>query len=229
MEGDDDAAPAPRRSQGKLVVLLTVATVLVVSLAGLGMSLASRSSDNGPTPAPDNVPLPVTTFTDPETGASLEYPRSWRRVEVPNATYRLVLDGGNNVAMILRVFTTEVPTTAANLANIKAVTDGIVGSNPTVQILKQQAISLNNMVGYYYFYTFTDDSGLTAVHAHYFLFQGRKMNMIVFQSNADDFEGQAATFDRIAESFRSDPNVGAGTGPAASTSTTAAATTTTVG
>jgi hypothetical protein len=202
--------------------------VLVISAGTFAMSLASRS-DDGPPPAPENTPVPVTRFDDPETGASLEYPRSWRKVEVPNATYRLVLDGGNNVAMILRVFTTEVPTTAANLENIKAVTDGIVGSNDTVKILKQQAISLNSMIGYYYFYTFTDDNGLSAVHAHYFLFQGRKMNTIVFQANVDDFDGLAATFDRIAESFRSDPNVGAGTGAPVTTSTTAATTTTTVG
>ena len=213
-----DDAPARKQPQTKVVVLLTVLTVLVISLAGWGFSLASRSSDEGPEPAPADTPVPVTTFSDPETGASLQYPRTWRRVEVPNATYRLVLDGGNNVAMTLRVFPTEVPTTATNLENIKSVTDGIVTSNSTVRILKQQAISLNGMVGYYYFYTFTDDSGLEAVHAHYFLFQGRKMNMIVFQSNAEDFEGLAGTFDRIAESFRSDPNVAAPAAPSPTTS-----------
>ena len=220
-EGDEGPAPE-RRSQTKLVVLLSVLTVLVISLAGFGMSLASRSDDPGPAPAPDDTPVPVTRFQDPETGASLEYPRSWRRVEVPNATYRLVLDGGNNLAMTLRVFTTEVPTTAQNLENIKAVTDGIVTSNPTVKILKHQAISLNDMVGYYYFYTFTDDSGLPAVHAHYFLFQGRKMNMIVFQANVDEFERHASTFDRIAESFRSDPRVGSGVAPASTVPSTTA-------
>ncbi|MGH9265164.1 MAG: hypothetical protein ACRD1D_10780, partial [Acidimicrobiales bacterium] len=223
--GEEEGRPAPKRSQTSMIVLLTVLTVLVVSLAGWGISLASRGSDNLPQPAPENTPVPVNRFTDPETGASLEYPRTWQRVEVPNATYRLVLDGGNNVAMTLRVFTTEVPTTATNLENIKSVTDGIVTSNPTVKILKQQAISLNNMVGYYYFYTFTDDSGLEAVHAHYFLFQGRKMNMMVFQSMSEDFEGLAPTFDRIAESFHSDPRVGAGIAPAPSTTPTTAATT----
>ncbi|HEX2048783.1 MAG TPA: hypothetical protein VHF27_13535 [Acidimicrobiales bacterium] len=223
-EGEGEGPARQPRSQAKLVVLLSVLTVLVISLAGFGMSLASRSSDDAPAPADPDTPVPVTRFEDPETGASLEYPRSWRRVEVPNATYRLVLDGGNDLAMTLRVFPTEVPTTAENLANIKAVTDGIVTSNPTVQILKQQAITLNGMVGYYYFYTFNDNNGLQAVHAHYFLFQGHKMNMIVFQALADDFEKNAATFDRIAESFHSDPRV---TIPPATTapSTTTAPTT----
>jgi len=121
--------------------------------------------------------------------------------------YRLVLDGGNNVGMTFRVFNTDVATTATNLANVKTVTDGIVSSNASVQVLKQQAVQLNGMVGYYYFYTFTDDAGLSAVHAHYFLFQGRKMNMIVFQASPDDFTRMAPIFDKVAESFRSDPKV----------------------
>src|SRR5829696_3255066 len=133
---DGDFSPEPR-SQTRIVVLLSVLTVAVVGLAIFGFALANRS-DPGPAPAPDNVLVPVSTFRDAETGATVQYPRSWRRVQVPNATYRLVLDGGNNVAMTLRVFTTEVPTTPANLENIKAVTDGVVTSNATVQILKQQ-------------------------------------------------------------------------------------------
>jgi hypothetical protein len=223
--------PAPRRrepriSQTQMIILLGVLTILVISAGGWAVSLASnKRSPSNPPPASPNTPVPVTHFNDPDTGASLDYPRTWRKVEVPNATYRLVLDAGNNVAMTLRVFTTEVETNAANLANIKAVTDGIVTSNSTVNILKQQAIQLNDMVGYYYFYTFNDNNGLPAVHAHYFLFQGRKMNMIVFQSSVDDFEKNAATFDKIAESFHSDPRVAATAAPAANPSTTAAPTT----
>lgn len=184
---------------------MSVVTVLVVALAGFAFVLAGKD-DKGPAPAPA-APIPVASFTDRQTGATLEYPRSWRQVQVPNATYRLVLDGGNNTGMTFRVFNTDVATTASNLENVKAVTDGVVSSNSSVKILKQQAIQLNGMVGYYYLYTFADDSGLSAVHAHYFLFQGRKMNMIVFQSAPDDFVGKAAIFDKIAESFRSDPKV----------------------
>ena len=209
------------RSQTNVVLLLSLLTVVVISLAGFGIALSGRSSNSGPPPAPDDTPVPVTSFRDPDTGASLDYPRTWKRVQVPNATYRLVLDGGNNVGMTLRVFPTEVATTATNLENVKAVTDGIVGSNASVQILKQQAVTLNGMVGYYYFYTFTDDSGLPAVHAHYFLFQGKKMNMIVFQSLPEDFEKLASTFDRIAESFRSDPAVTIAAAPATTTTTAA--------
>ena len=91
--------------------------------------------------------------------------------------------------------------------------------NTTVDVLKEQAITLNGMIGYYYFYTF-DDGPVKAVHAHYFLFSGNKMNILVFQALPDDFEKMAFTFDRIAESFRSDPNVGTLPPPTAASNTT---------
>jgi hypothetical protein len=202
-----ERASRPGGSSTKLVVLLSVLSVLVISLAGFGISLASRSDDKGlPAAAPADTPVPVTTFRDTETGFTVEYPRSWRRVEVPVADYRLAVDGGNGVAFTIRVIPIQTPATAANLENFNAVTDGLVGSNSTVKLLKEQAISMNGMLGYYYFYTFVDGS-VEAVHAHYFLFSGHKMNILVFQSLPDDFQTLAPTFDRIAESFRSDPNV----------------------
>lgn len=204
-QGTPPDGKAPR-SQRKLVIVLSALTAAVVGLGVLVVVINSGSSKTQRAAGPD-VATPVTKFNDPATGSTLEYPRSWKRVQVPNATYRLVLDGGNNAGMTLRVFSTAVATTAANLENIKTITDGIVSSNETVKILKQQAIQLNGLIGYYYLYTFNDDSGLPAVHAHYFLFQGRKMNMIVFQSPPDEFQNLAGTFDKVADSFRSDPNI----------------------
>jgi hypothetical protein len=206
-----------------MVVLLSVATVVVLGLIGLAFSLSARNSDipdDIPPPAPADTPAPVTAFRDAETGFTVEYPRAWRRVEIPVADYRLAVDGGNNVAFTIRVVPIAQPATAQNLQNFKTVTDGLVASNSSVQVLKEQAISLNGMLGYYYFYSFTDGA-VTAVHAHYFLFSGNKMNILVFQTLPDDFQAMAATFDKIAESFRSDPNVpSTATAPASTTTTT---------
>jgi hypothetical protein len=204
-EGDTAPAPAPR-SQSRLVIALSVATVAVIGLVTLAVAISNRSDkNNGPAPAAE-APVPTTTFHDAQTGFTVEYPRSWRKVDVPVADYRLALDGGNEVAFTIRVVPIQTQATAANLENFKAVTDGLVVSNSTVKVLKNQAISLNGMLGYYYFYTF-QDGGVDAVHAHYFLFSGNKMNVLVFQSLPDDFQAMAATFDKIAESFKSDPNV----------------------
>jgi hypothetical protein len=186
----------------------------------IGAAMNSRSNDALPPPAPENTPVPMTTFRDPETGISVDYPRFWKRVEVPVAEYRLAVDAGNSVAFTIRVVPIQQPATPQNLANFKAVTDGLVASNPTVKVFKEQAITLNGMLGYYYFYTF-EDGPITAVHAHYFLFSGHKMNILVFQTLPDDFEPLAATFDRVAESFRSDPNIPPTSSVPASTTTTA--------
>jgi hypothetical protein len=218
--GAEAAAQSPR--QKRMVVLMTILTVIVVVGGGIaiGAAMNSRSGDKGPQAAPDNVPVPVTAFHDPPNGISLEYPRSWKRVEVPVAEYRLALDAGNNVAFTLRVVPIQTQATPQNLQNFKAVTDGLVASNPTVTVLKEQAITLNGMLGYYYFYTF-QDGPVTAVHAHYFLFSGNKMNILVFQTLPDDFAPLAGTFDRVAESFRSDPNIPPTSSVPASTTTTA--------
>ena len=220
-EGDVAEAPAPDPRQKRMVVLMTILTAVVVIASGIAIAVATQGrGDNGPQPAPENTPVPVTLFRDPPNGITLEYPRSWKRVEVPVAEYRLALDAGNNVAFTLRVVPIQTPATAQNLQNFKAVTDGLVASNPTVKVFKEQAISLNGMLGYYYFYTFTDGA-VEAVHAHYFLFSGHKMNILVFQTLPDDFEPLAATFDRVAESFRSDPNIPPiSTVPASTTTTT---------
>jgi hypothetical protein len=197
-----------------------VATVVVLGLVVTAVVLTSGRKAKAPGPAPaSSGSVPLTTFHDDQTGFTIQYPRSWQKAAVPNAEYRLALDGGNNVGMTLRVFDTETATTAANLENIKAVTDGLVTSNDTVKVLKQQAVTLNGMVGYYYLYTLKDDAGLDAVHAHYFLFQGHKMNMIVFQASPDDFQRMSSTFDQIAESFRSDPDTRPAVLPTTSTST----------
>jgi hypothetical protein len=204
---EPDESPAPPPAQKKLVVLLSVLTAVAVILVGVAIAVTMRGGeDNLPPAAPDNTPVPVTVFRDSEVGISVEYPRAWKRVEVPVAEYRLVVDGGNSVAFTIRVAPIQVPATTANLENFKAFTDGAVRLNTSVNVLKEQAITLNGMLGYYYFYTFADGP-VQAVHAHYFLFSGNKMNILVFQSLPDDFEKMAATFDKIAESFRSDPNV----------------------
>jgi len=203
-----------------LVALLTVLSVAVVGLAIFAVVISSGSSKKTPAPAPADAPMPVTTYKDTQTGFTVEYPRAWKKVDVPVADYRLAVDGGSNVAFTIRVVPIETPATAANLENFKAVTDGLVTSNSTVQVLKQQAVSLNGMLGYYYFYTFTD-GGVQAVHAHYFLFSGKKMNILVFQALPDDFAAKAPLFDKIAESFRSDPDTPSpAAGPAPTTSTT---------
>ncbi len=206
------AAPTPR-SRKKAVAALTVLSLVVVG-AGVGELVWSRRSTKAAAPPPTTLassPSPTlsdgafVTFKDSEAGFSIRYPRGWTRSQPPVAEIRLWATDGKQFAASVRVTRTQEVTTAANLANLKAVTDGIVG--PGVQILKQDPITVNDLVGYRYIYTFTEPaSGLTTAHLHYFLFQGHKMNSIVFEAvPGESFSKIEGVFDQMLGSFHSDP------------------------
>ncbi len=223
VDHSEDATPPPPSSSSastvapprrtKTVVVLTVLSLVVVG-AGVGGLIWSRRSSgrtaNPPTAQPTS-PSPTlsdgafVTYTDAETGFSMRYPRGWTRSEAPVREVRLIVSDGKRYSASVRVIHTQDVTTPANLANIKAVTDGVVG--PGVQILKQDPITVNGLIGFRYIYTFTDkDSGLTTAHLHYFLFQGHKMNSIVFEAvPSEGFDRIQGTFDQMLGSFHSDP------------------------
>lgn len=202
----------------------------VIAGTGGGDGGGGRGSPTTLVAPPDpNTTLPpnqLTTFDDPETGISLQYPKSWQRIEAPVRDVRLLLSAGGGNGLTVRVERTEQPTTPENIGNVEAFTEAAVQLNPSARILRKQPITLNGMPGYYYLYTFRDEeTGQEGVHAHYFLFQGRKMNILVFQAlPADQFEPLAPTFDQVANTFRSQPDPITSPAPA-STSTTSAATT----
>ncbi len=206
------AASAPR-SRKKAVAALTVLSLVVVG-AGVGGLIWSRNSKKQATPPPTtqaSSPSPTlsdgafVTFKDSEAGFSIRYPRGWTRSQAPVAEIRLLVSDGKQFSALVRVTHTDAVTTPANLANVKAVTDGLVG--PGAQILKQDPITVNDLIGYRYIYTLTDkDSGLTTAHLHYFLFQGHKMNSIVFEAlPSETFSRIEGVFDQMLGSFHSDP------------------------
>jgi hypothetical protein len=204
-----------------MIVVLSVLTVVVVSLVVYALVL--RPAQNvgvaaGPTatsttidPEAPGTTMPDSAFTtytnDPE-GFSIKHPRTWTYLEVDDEG-GMALDAGGGDAVDVRLLQrTEVPTTPENLENVKAFTDGIVGLNPTARILKQQAITLNGMPGYYYLYTFIEpETGAEGAHAHYFLFRGRNMYTLVFQAlPSEGFSRLSGVFDQMAASFDTLPD-----------------------
>ncbi len=227
--------PSGRRpSQRRTVVVLSVLSAVVVAVGVAAFTLTPDGKGGSATPG-TTVPGTATTvpaselvtFRDDTTGFSIKYPRSWRKADIAtDGEIRLILLAGGLNGVSVRVQRTEVPTTSENIANIKAVTDGIVGSNATAKVLNQRQLTVNGMPGYYYLYTFIDEeTGAEGAHGHYFLFRGRKMHSIIFQAiPSQDFAGLAAVFDQVAETFQSDPDLGAAPAP---TATQPAPTTTT--
>ena len=219
--GPGPSRPSASPEQRRLVVILSVLTVLVV-VAAIGAFVLASGGDgetaSGTAPSTTAPGTPTTlpasqlvTHRDEATGFSIKYPRTWQKANLPSpdGPVRLVLLAGGLNGVSVRVDRTEVPTTPENLANIKAVTDGIVGTNASAKVLQQREVTFNGMPGYYYLYTFTDaETGAEGAHGHYFLFKGRKMHSLVFQTiPATDFAGLAQVFDQVAETFQSDPDL----------------------
>ncbi|MEA2685541.1 MAG: PsbP-like protein [Actinomycetota bacterium] len=214
-----------------MVVVLSIVSVVVVGLivyvfvlrppSGTGGGTASATTVTTLGPDDPGTTLPeatFATFTSPSQGFSVKYPKDWAYISDDGG---ITLDaGGAGDAVDIRLLErTEIPTTVDNLVNIKAFTDGIVGSNKSAVILKQQPIVVNGMPGYYYLYTFTEaETGAQGAHAHYFLFRGRNMYTLIFQALPQEgFARLSRVFDQMAESFQTQPD----TGPAETTPTTA--------
>ena len=234
---EPEATPPPPRSGSPrwAIVTLSALTAVVVGLVVYAV-LGSGSSDGGgpsvhilppANPSTTVAAEQLATFTDAETGFSLKYPKSWQPVGSPVRDLRLALDAGGGAGLSVRVVRTEQPTTPDNIANLEAFTQAAVNLNPSAKIVTKEQTTVNGMPAFYYLYTFRDDeTGQEGVHAHYFAFQGRKMNVLVFQVLAADpqaeFERLAPTFDQVTASFRSDPDVAPSTTvPAVTTTSTA--------
>jgi hypothetical protein len=207
-----------------MVVLLSVVTVVVISLVVYAFvlkpsepagnpSAASQTTTTSVDPSAPGPSLPASAFsrfTSDKQGFSIDYPKDWGVYTAENGALDIDAGGDGDAVSVSLLRRTDVATTVENLPNIKAVTDGIVASNKSAQILKVQAIMVDGMPGYYYLYTFTDgETGAEGAHAHYFLFRGRNMYTMIFQAlPSDGFARLSSVFDQMAESLRTVPDNG---------------------
>jgi len=204
-------------------VLGLTTLVLVVGL------FVAISGDKEPSPSPDDKPRPAAlgpmeTFTDPEGGFSLRYPKAWRRIPVPPETagasdLRLVLSTGSPSAgqggnqnptgedgMWVRVIApgkidqkiTEFDAEIKDLTGDKPC--GTEGS----ACLRQERVTVAGMNGVRYIYTSPDGGGQNSVHVQYFLRRGGgNLYVLVFQAvPPTDLEGLAPSFDEVVDSFQ---------------------------
>jgi len=192
-----------------------MAVVVILVAIGLGAGAIVLGRHSGAHKAAQrtlsaSVPANFVTYRDPPDGFSIGYPRTWTRVMPPGNGLALLLNVGGQDAVSVRVFGLQSAVRSAkDLAAVKSVTDGILGTAGTnIQILHQQTFTLNGMPGYYYLYTFPGtNGGPGGVHAQYFLFQGHTMNELVFQAvPASDFPHLAPVFDQVASTFHSSPS-----------------------
>lgn len=228
---DDDApdtgvpAPPPSR-RGWLSKRVVVGAAALAVLGGV-LVFTGGSDDDGAAenagaqsdeaPEPDaGQPTPnlsgelqegFVVYADPETGISLQHPQSWVPLARPEQSRRLLLSAGGDSSLMVRVEPIEeVIDTAEELNAVQAVTDRIAGGED-IQVVQRQALEVNGMPGIFYLGRFTDEaSGTKVVNAHYFLFKGKTMHVLLFQvAPEEDFERLAPVFDKVLASFQGVP------------------------
>ncbi|MEO5679510.1 MAG: hypothetical protein ABIS47_07575 [Acidimicrobiales bacterium] len=226
-DGDDneDVDEKGDRTPGRSGTLLTkqldirlvAVIVVVVALAAGAYVLGQRQGKDivgGAQKAPGTtvfkVPKDFVPISDPETGVQLSVPNDWVRYSIkdlPDKAIRLsagIQNSGDSVVVRVNPYSTEI--TEANLPDQKNVFDQLL-TNENIEILVNQPMKLGGLPALFYVYRFKDQAtGKAGVHAHFFVFQGRKMVSMVFQALPEDrYALLASTFDKVANSLKVAP------------------------
>jgi hypothetical protein len=181
-------------------------TALAVVLLGVGGWVISQQFTSS-SPRHHRTPTATSSyvkFTDPSGLFAASYPRSWKRLQTASPQFVLLVEGPSGASYEVAKTSLTATVNATNLAAAKKLTDRVVHQGNQFKLLRQpEQVSLGGLPGYLYLYTFVDPTtGETGAHAHYFLFDGKKMITLVFQSlPSNNFTSQAGTFDRIASTF----------------------------
>jgi hypothetical protein len=174
--------------------------------------------------APGTTADETVTFTDDKAGIKLSYPEDWKQIE-NNSRIDLTEDETTEVrlvagpaqdepALLVRVkpLPAEInydPDMSANdLGIIQGQLDKLI--SPDVQVLERTPINHKGKLGFHYLYVLKQQrTGREGVHSHYFVFDGAKLNVLVFEVfPRTEFEELAPTFDQIFESFESEKRDG---------------------
>jgi hypothetical protein len=196
-------APGRRRlpiAVAGVVVAAAIALIAVVVTTGSSGKKSPRASSSTTVPSASSF----TPFLDRQANFSLTYPSAWTVAADSDAAVplHLVIGQSGLDALLVRVVALQQSVDTSNEANIKAYTDAVI-SGTNVNVLQQKAVTINGLVGYYYFYSLPHDPTINAtlVHSHFFLFPPHEMVSLTFQATSDDFTGLAHTFDQVIGSF----------------------------
>jgi len=184
------------------------AGVVVAVLVGAAAILIGRELTSPPKPEPPaRRANAFVQFRDAAGGFSISYPAAWRRIASSDPEVRLLAEGEGS-SMLLRTAGLGIEVGAKNLGRARKLTDKLVRAAGKAELLRPpQQVDLGGLPGYLYLYTFSNAStGQQGAHAHYFLFRGRAVITIVFQTvPAERLARLAPLFDRIGETLRPIP------------------------
>ena len=222
-EDDDDEAPAKRTNpltrqiqiEPRTVVIIIAVLAVCAGAYYLGQKqardvaspTATTASSTPPTTA-FTLPKDFLPFDDKETGIKLAVPKDWVAYSTRDLdrSYRLLIgvpEAKDNLRVRMNAYSTAV--TKDNIKDQQAVVDSIFAQEK-IEILARETPTVNGMPALYYVYKFTDAQGAPGFHAHFFVFQGKKMVSLVFEAVPEDrFTVLAPVFDQIANSLEVAP------------------------
>jgi hypothetical protein len=201
---------------------MQVIAIGVVLAAGLGTSAAvwgpelltsgqtaktantASSTDKTSDTGTKALPAGFSQFRSDQAGIELAYPSTWTKLTPKDPQILLLLANGTQDSVLVRSSELQEAVGPQQLPAARQVTDKLVLSNKTVQMITEpKQIELGGLPGFFYFYSFKDaNSGQEGAHSHFFLFNGKTMISMVFQTlPRERFASTAPTFDKIAASF----------------------------
>lgn len=210
-----EAKPQGIRSRSGLKLVASV-LALAVAIVGAWFFLSQDAAEAPTTPAqapaaapaaPQAAPAGERKLVDKKAGYQVMYPDTWTEVTdaagiVGGSDGHVVRISDKN-AFSIRTFPLQQAVSPTSLSDMRAVTDAIL-SNPDAKltVLDVRQVKVNGLPAVYYLYYFPDGDQ-RGVHAHYFVFDGKKMHALVFQVVPDGaFDDYAAQFDRVLASFK---------------------------
>jgi hypothetical protein len=204
-DGTARRARHARRSHPWLLAAVALGVIVVGLVAALALT-AALGGDGADRPrAGADGPTDFVSYQDPQGRFGLSYPSDWRQVppSAPDVALLLRVKPMAEDSMLVRVVPLAEPVKPDQLGEAKKITDRLVQGSD-VRVLVERQVTLNGLPGYYYLYTFGEPgSDRFGLHAHYFLFSGSTMHVLVFQALPDtNFTELAPAFDSIARSYQ---------------------------
>ena len=186
--------PTPPKGGRRRITLMVLVVVIVLGVVVAGVLLGSGGSKSK-----------FATFQDPRGGFNLTYPSSWTVTKDTDPTAALLVTLNSDPLDIMQIRVTSIAATVntSNVADIEAVTNGVI-SGTRVKSLQPQSVTVDGFPAYYYLYSLPPDptTGTTLEHSQFFIFPPHEMVDVVFQTEVSRASTYAGTFAQVIRSFQ---------------------------
>src|SRR5918997_1334994 len=140
-----------------VLVVAGLASGVVFGQAILTPEEPAKAANTSANASAGATPADFTAFRRDQAGFELAYPASWSTLTTKDPQVLLLVSQGTEDSFLVRSLELQAPVGPPQLAAAKQLTDQIVMSNKTVQMITEpKQIELGGLPGFFYFYSFKD-------------------------------------------------------------------------